>query len=173
MCAEKPLGPALGRVGHLCRERMDFRLSQYELTPAQTHLLLYLHDHGGQAPQCEVTEHLRVRPSTVNGLLDRLEEKGMVTRTVSGRDARRRLVALTEKGRERRELFQETFQAMEELILRGFSPEEAAVFRGMLDRIVQNLEEDRTNDEKTVAPCETLRKMDRRGRNMQRPGGGF
>ena len=50
------LGPTLGRAGHLCRERMDFRLSRYEVTPAQTHLLLYLQDHGGAAGRDRIFE---------------------------------------------------------------------------------------------------------------------
>ena len=66
------LGPLLGRAAHLTRERMDARLAQFDVTPAQTHVLLYLHDHGGKAPQREVVEHLKVKPSTVNGILDRM-----------------------------------------------------------------------------------------------------
>ena len=85
----KALGPMLGRCAHLTRERMDARLAGCDVTPAQTHTLLYLHRHGGQAPQCAVTEFLKVKPSTANGILDRMEEKGLVTRSVSGSDARR------------------------------------------------------------------------------------
>lgn len=61
---------------------------QYDVTPAQMHVLLYLGRNGGQAPQCELTGFLRVKPPTANGILDRLEEKGMVVRSVSGTDAR-------------------------------------------------------------------------------------
>ena len=42
------LGPMLGRSAHLAKERMDARLSQYDVTPVQTHTLLYLHRHHGQ-----------------------------------------------------------------------------------------------------------------------------
>ena len=51
----KALGPLLGCIGHLARERMDVRLSQYDVTPAQTHVLLYLHRNGGEAPQGDLT----------------------------------------------------------------------------------------------------------------------
>lgn len=63
------------------------RLSQYEVTPAQTHVLLYLCRCGGQALQGQVTEFLKVKPSTANGILDRMMDKGLITRTVSGSDA--------------------------------------------------------------------------------------
>lgn len=171
MGQERALGPLLGRAGHLGRERMEARLSRYEVTPAQTQLLLYLHDHGGQAPQCDVTAFLRVRPSTVNGILDRLEEKGMVARSVSGRDARQRLITLTDRGKVQQERFREAFQAVEELMFRGFTREESEAFYAMLGRVIQNLEEDRKHEERTVGPCEALCGMDRRGRGVQRRGG--
>lgn len=137
-------GPTLGRCAHLSKERMDARLSGRDITPAQTRILLYLNSHNGQAPQCEVTRFLRVKPSTANGILDRLEDRGFVTRSVSGSDARRRLITLTEKGREQKELFQQVYLDVENTILRGFSQEEIQLCQSFLDRIIQNLEEDRT-----------------------------
>lgn len=138
------LGPTLGRCAHLARERMDARLSPYDVTPAQTHVLLYLHRQGGQTPQNELTEFLKVRPSTANGILDRMAEKGLVERRVSGSDARRRLITLTEKGRTQHALFFENFQTVEDLMVRGLTEGEQAQLRGLLGRIIQNLEEDRT-----------------------------
>ena len=69
------LGPMLGRCAHLSRSGMEARLSRYGVTPVQTHVLLYLFRHDGQAPQCQVTEFLKVKPSTANGILDRMVEK--------------------------------------------------------------------------------------------------
>lgn len=151
------LGPTLGRAGHLCRERMDFRLSRYEVTPAQTHVLLCLQDCGGELDQRTVTEFLKVRPSTANGILNRLEEKGMLVRSVSGRDARRRRITLTDKGREELELFRRQFAEVESMMVRDFTQEEKETLRGLLARVIQNLEEDRTDDEKTVAPRQAIR----------------
>ncbi|WP_455580615.1 MarR family winged helix-turn-helix transcriptional regulator [Dysosmobacter sp.] len=136
------LGPMLGHAAHLARARLDARLNQYDVTPAQTHVLLYLARHEGQASQCELTEFLKVKPSTANGILDRLEKKGMVERSVSGSDARRRSIALTQKGQEQQSLFRRSFQESEELMVRGFAPEEAQTLRALLGRVIQNLEED-------------------------------
>ena len=74
---DKPrLGPTLGRAAHLAKANMGARVAQFDITPAQTHVLLYLHHHGGQAPQYELTSFLQVKPSTANGVLNRMEEKG-------------------------------------------------------------------------------------------------
>lgn len=136
------LGPTLGWAAQMAKCAMDARVSRYDVTPVQTHVLMYLHQHGGQAPQREVTEFLRAKPSTVNGVLDRMEEKGLVRRSVSGQDARRRLITLTDKGAERQARFAESFLANEEALVRGFSAEERETLLRLLDRIVENLKEE-------------------------------
>lgn len=91
------LGPLLGHAAHLTRERMDARLSRYDMTPAQTHTLLYLCGHGDCAPQRDVVSHLRVKPSTANGILDRMEEKGLIRRAADENDQRQKRVMTTER----------------------------------------------------------------------------
>ena len=139
----KALGPMLGCCAHMARERMDARMSRFGMTPAQTHVLLHLHQSGGQLPQRELLDSLKVKPSTVNGILDRMEEKGLVERTVSGADARQRLVALTSFGLEREEQVKQAFLEAEALIVRGLTKEETDTLRSLLERVIQNLEEDR------------------------------
>ncbi len=136
------LGPALGWAAKLSKANMDARVSRYDVTPAQTHVLLYLQQHGGRVPQHELAEFLRVKPSTVNGVLDRMEEKGLVRRSVSGSDARCRLITLTEKGAEQQALFQQSFLDVEEAMVRGFSQEERETLCALLDRVIQNLKEE-------------------------------
>ena len=140
----KALGPMLGCCAHLVRERMDARMSRFGMTPAQTHVLLHLRQNGGQMPQRELLDSLKVKPSTVTGILDRMEEQGLVERTVSGADARQRLVALTPAGLEREEQVKQCFLDAETLIARGLTKEEAETLRGLLERVIHNLEEDRT-----------------------------
>ena len=133
------LGPALGWAAKLSKANMDARVSRYDVTPAQTHVLLYLQQHSGRVPQHELAEFLRVKPSTVNGVLDRMEEKGLVRRSVSGSDARRRLIHLTEKGAEQQALLQRSFLDVEEAMVRGFSPEEREQYGQWNQRIQDNI----------------------------------
>lgn len=140
---DKGLAPLLGHVSQLAKACMDDRVSRFGVTPVQAHVLLYLNCKGGQVPQNELTGLRRVKPSTMNGVLDRLEEKGLVRRSVSGRDARRRLVTLTPKGAEQQALFQQSFLDVEQAMVQGFSPEEQSLLLALLERIISNLEEDR------------------------------
>lgn len=137
------LGPLLGHCAHLARERMDARLTEYDVTPAQVHVLHYLYHHDNQAAQHEIGTYLKVKPSTVNGILDRMEEKGLVRRCVSSADARRRLITLTEEGLARQERCRQAFMEAETLLATGLSEAEQAQLFGLLRRILTNLEEDR------------------------------
>ena len=139
----KPLGPLLGYCAHLFRERLDARLAQDDVTPAQVRVIHYLYHQGGSAPQCEVTAHLKVKPSTANGILDRMEEKGLLRRTVSETDARRRRMELTEKGIDKQETLRHKFEEAETLMTGGLSGEELEQLHQLLFRIMTNLEEDR------------------------------
>ena len=137
------LGPMLGRCAHLARERMDARMSRFGMTSVQTHVLRFLRQNGGQMPQRELLENLKVKPSTVNGILDRMEEKRLVVRSVSGTDARQRVVALTPAGLEREAEVKQSFLEAEALIARGMTEEETDTLRSLLERVIHNLEEDR------------------------------
>lgn len=68
----------------------------------------------------------------------------MVVRSVSGTDARRRLITLTEKGSQQQALFQRHFQEAEQQMVRGFTAEEQEILRTLLSRVIRNLEEDET-----------------------------
>lgn len=138
------LGPMLSRAAHMARTCMDNRMAQYEITAAQNRVLMYLYHLGKAAPQCEVVEHLRVKPSTANGILDRMADKGLVERSISEADARRRMISITEKGVIQCGHTKEEFQTVESLLVRGLSPEEEETFRRLLNRIIENLEEEQT-----------------------------
>ena len=140
MICKDALGPSLGRAAHLVRASMDARMSRYEITPTQNHVLMYLRLHDKRASQCEVTAYLRVKPSTANGILDRMEEKGLLVRTVDGRDARRRLIRLTEKGEGLVEELRGQFILAESAILQGFDQAEQCQLKSFLQRIIKNLE---------------------------------
>ena len=65
----------------------------------------------------EVAEILHVHPSTLTGVLKRLEARGIVTRRADPRDARRALLALTARGRELDRLRSGTVEAVVRRVL--------------------------------------------------------
>ena len=99
-CMKKPelIGPLLGYCNHRAYQRMEQKLRRYGVTPIQCRSLTYLHRQPGPVTQKQLQQHLAVKPSTVNGIVDRLVEKGMLTRTPGEKDGRCRILRLTEAG---------------------------------------------------------------------------
>ena len=138
---ERPehFGALFGYCDHQVHKLMGKLLKRYDVSPMQCRTLMYLHGTDGQVNQKTLERHLMVKPSTVNGIVDRLEEKGMVRRSVSEWDGRRRLLSLTEEGRRFHDDFQDVLRQVNDRLERGFSQEEKAVFTDFLLRAARNL----------------------------------
>ena len=98
--AERPahFGPLFGYCHHQVQKLMNRLLRQYDVSPMQCRTLTFLHDAEGEVNQKALEKHLMVKPSTVNGIVDRLEEKEMLRRTTSKTDGRCRILELTDQG---------------------------------------------------------------------------
>jgi DNA-binding MarR family transcriptional regulator len=72
---------------------------KYQVSAPQLYCLLALNDHG-PLPPSQIARHILVKSSTVTGIVDRLEQKGLVQRVRNSRDRRVINIELTEKGRE-------------------------------------------------------------------------
>ena len=105
----------------------------------QCRTLTFLYEQQGDVTQKKLQEFLRVKPPTVNGIVDRLEEKGLVYRTVSATDGRCRILALTEEGQRFHDDFQTVLHQVNERLERGFTQEEKAQFTAFLLRAGRNL----------------------------------
>ena len=85
-------------------ERLSQRLPRYlnaeferlHLTDLEGHVLLHLLKEG--RPVAELQEALGVAPSTLTGVIDRLEERGLVRRIVNPADRRSFLITAREAG---------------------------------------------------------------------------
>lgn len=96
-------------------------------------------EYSGRVTQKNLQEFLRVKPPTVNGIVERLEEKHLLTRSVSPGDGRCKLLHLTEEGR----CFYQEFIAITEEVHRqaeqGFTREEVKLLQSLLVRVAENL----------------------------------
>ena len=144
-CEKKPelIGPLLGYCNHRAYLSMDKKLRRYGVTPIQCRTLTYLHRQPGPVTQKQLQQHLAVKPSTVNGIVDRMVERGLVERSADASDARRRRVALTQGGMMQLERCRRELLDTERLMEKNFSPGELAQLHGLLGRVIQILEEDR------------------------------
>jgi len=137
------LGLMIGYCAHLGMRYNEKRLRQsgHDVTPVQSRILMYLyHQDGHPVNQRDLERETHLKPSTVNGIVSRLEEKGCIIRQPSPSDGRVRLVRLTEAGRRKAEAFHTIVQGTGRRFARCLSEEEEASLRDMLSRIIETLE---------------------------------
>ena len=71
---------------------------KYNVSAAQVNCLLALHEYG-PLPPSQIAKTILVNSSTVTGIIDRLEQKGLVERQRISPDRRVITVQLTESGK--------------------------------------------------------------------------
>ena len=90
-------GPLLDHLARLNRARAEAALLPLGLRPRHLVALTVLRDHGGMTQQA-LAAALSVDRTNLVGLLNELEDEGLIARTRSVEDRRRHLVGLTDAG---------------------------------------------------------------------------
>jgi DNA-binding MarR family transcriptional regulator len=86
----------LMQAGELYTKELD---KSYQVSVPQLSCILALYEHG-PLPPSQIAKHIMVRSSTVTGIIDRLEQKGLVCRLRDSSDRRVITIQLTERGKE-------------------------------------------------------------------------
>jgi DNA-binding MarR family transcriptional regulator len=89
---------ALVQVSFLVQGLLARVAARYDLSVTQARLLGILRDR--EPAMGDLRDHLALEKSSVSGLIDRAERRGLVTRTTGHSDARAVHVRLTEQGAE-------------------------------------------------------------------------
>jgi DNA-binding MarR family transcriptional regulator len=87
----------LERATHAVGLRLEAELEDLDISQAEAHVLALLHEAGPHTVG-DLQRGLHHRPSTLSGILERLERRGWVTRSLNKADRRSLLVALTRSG---------------------------------------------------------------------------
>jgi len=125
-----PLLEHLARVG---RRAAETSLEPGGLRPRHFITLRLLSDHG-PASQQGLAEALRLDPSNVVGLLNELEERGLVTRRRDPVDRRRHIVELSDVGRVELDEASARLGCVEDELLAALSPQERETLYELLVR---------------------------------------
>ena len=135
---------AHGMAGHLLR-RMHQKSTQvftkhvqesgFDLTPVQFAAMDAVATYPG-IDQAGVAAKIAFDRATIGGVIDRLEQKGLVVRNVSKHDRRAREVRLTEVGARVYEEALPVVTALQEEILCGLDPSERKLFLEFAEKVV-------------------------------------
>ena len=104
---------------------------KYQISAAQLNCILTLFEFGSLPPS-KIADHMMVKSSTVTGVVDRLELKGLVERMRNSPDRRVITIQLTEAGKK---LAQNAPPPIQQKIIDGLKKTEKA----KIDQIVRSL----------------------------------
>ncbi len=118
----------------LFQRRVMAELTGLGLTAGQPKVLDYLGLHDGSM-QKDIAAGCQIDPATLTGLLNRMEEKGLIQRRTLPGDRRSYHVYLTEQGWECQKLARRTLEAKADQVLAQFSSNERQELEEALFRL--------------------------------------
>lgn len=140
--AELPFGHAVGfvlsQLGYAVTRMFKSELERVSLEPRQFGLMRAI--NASQRPsQQALGEILHIPASSLVALLDQLEERDLVRRTVDPSDRRVRLVELTEAGRASLVRAIKIAMSIESTLCKGFTSSEHEALIANLQRLAANM----------------------------------
>jgi DNA-binding MarR family transcriptional regulator len=125
---------ALEATVHRVLDHLGAELRDLGLTPGEVNALAQL-DAGAPVTVAQLGAATGQRPSTLTGVLDRLERRGLVERSLNPRDRRSFTVALTGPGAEAAGRVRQAFDELERRVARASSRHALDGFHEVLDRL--------------------------------------
>lgn len=122
----------------LFQRKVMAELSGTGLTAGQPKVLDYLGRHDGSV-QKDIAAGCQIDPATLTGLLNRMEEKGLIRRCNEDGNRRSLHVYLTEQGRAKQSQVRRTMEAQSEAVQAGLSQEQRAQLLDCLYTVCANM----------------------------------
>ena len=110
---------------HAVFQEMSAQLSKFDVTPVQYGVMYCLWVK-------EIAEELRLENSTISGVLERMEKKGLIKRKVSKEDRRFVEIILTDKGNDLEEPILETVEEVNRIVLKDMGQQEQEALKESL-----------------------------------------
>ena len=139
---ERYVGFEIKALSNLLKRRMmnPFEHSQGMLTEIEGVLIGYLcHSQGREIYQKDLEQAFCIRSSTASRLLKRLEDEGLVLRSMGEKDARMKRITATARAHALNDEAERRIAATEAVLTRGLSPEEIDQFLATAEKLKRNL----------------------------------
>jgi len=117
----------LQRATHAAGVRLETLLAESRVSQGEAHVLALLSD-GGEHTVGDLQRGLAHRPSTLSGILDRLEARKLVRRVLNTADRRSFLISLTRSGRVTARAVVKALQEVEGQAVNGVTARDRAGF---------------------------------------------
>jgi DNA-binding MarR family transcriptional regulator len=136
--APHTLGYRVRLLGQLMSRRFQDRLDPFGITPFHWLVLCCLWQEDGLATSA-ICAQLQQVGGTLTGVLDRMEERGLVRRERDPHDRRIWRIWLTEEGDRLHHVLPPLVASIKEDAMVGFDEQERITFSRLLDRLIANL----------------------------------
>jgi MarR family 2-MHQ and catechol resistance regulon transcriptional repressor len=113
-------------------------LSREGLTQPQFYALRVI-ARNGSMPMRGISDNLHVTPADVTGIIDRLEHKGLIKRTVRPKDRRATIIELTPEGKAVQERVATKYGEFMKKALQAFTTDEQEALRYLLEKLQQEM----------------------------------
>lgn len=141
MNQEREIGARFKHIHDKFTQHMNQKLRCLNVTYSQMELLLYLAEHQDRKiTQKDIGEFMKVKHSTVIGILRRLETKGFLYCVVDEENKRCRNVILTQKGLSLKCEMEAHRREEEQRIRRALSEEDSHKLYELLGKVLESLE---------------------------------
>lgn len=133
------VGYLIKSINDRVKVKADSDLKSHNLTLAQSRVLVYLINLGGEATQKDIECFLEVSHPTVVGIVSRMEKNGFLTCRTDTSDRRNKLVSLTPHALGVGRDMDSVIEDMEKKMLHPLTDEQVKQLTEMLEIIYKNL----------------------------------
>ena len=125
---------------HTVFQYMKKNLAQFDITPIQYGVLGCIWEFDMHNPK-DIAAHLGVENSTISGILERMENKGLIRRMIDSTDRRYIYIELTDVSRDLEIPVRTVVTEVDRKVLEIFNEEEEAALKNALRRLyMQSIE---------------------------------
>jgi len=132
------LGYRIKLLSQLMGRKFQERLEPFDLTPFHWVVLCCLWEEDG-LPTSSLGEKLQQVGGTLTGVLDRMEQRGVIYRERDTRDRRIWRIWLTEAGRSLQTELPPIAFELREQAMQGFTPADREQLSALIDQVIANL----------------------------------
>ncbi len=131
----------LKKIFQTMEKNLNKELEIIDLTSMQAHVLIYLYKNKNNIiNQRDIEREFELTNPTVNGILNRLENKGFIKRVVSHIDARNKVISLTDKSVLLINNMKKSAEKMESKMTLGINKDELDIFYRVIKKMFDNVQ---------------------------------
>ena len=137
----KKVGFLIKQVHILQEQRLNKKFNRFDLTGAQVFTIINLfkaREKGERLTQKDLERILDISNPTLTGILNRLENKGLIIRMLCKHDARRKYIEVTDKAIDLDKEIRRAFEEAEKELLCSLNDEEVMRLYEYLEKILRS-----------------------------------